>query len=38
LETIGRDSGAVTVIAEHDYGWYDTGDLAVPDPIDGRRL
>ena len=27
LATMGRDSGALTVIADHDNGWYDTGDL-----------
>jgi cyclohexanecarboxylate-CoA ligase len=38
LATIGRDSGVVTVIAEHDDGWYDTGDLVVPDGRGGIRL
>ena len=38
LATVGRDSGALTVIAEHDDGWYDTGDLAVPDGRGGIRL
>ena len=36
--TLGRDSGALTVIAEHDDGWYDTGDLAIPDGRGGVRL
>ena len=35
---MGRDSGTLTVIAEHDDGWYDTGDLAVPDGRGGIRL
>jgi cyclohexanecarboxylate-CoA ligase len=38
LATVGRDSGEVTVIAEHDDGWYDTGDLAVPDGRGGIQL
>ncbi|WP_433281467.1 AMP-binding protein [Pseudonocardia xinjiangensis] len=38
LATVGRDSGAVTVIADQDDGWYDTGDLAVPDGRGGIRL
>lgn len=38
LATVGRDSGALTVIAEHDDGWYDSGDLAVPDGRGGIRL
>jgi len=38
LATVGRDSGALTVIADHDDGWYDTGDLAVPDGRGGIRL
>jgi cyclohexanecarboxylate-CoA ligase len=38
LATVGRDSGEVTVLAEHDEGWYDTGDLAVPDGRGGIRL
>lgn len=37
LATMGRDSGAMTVLAEHD-GWYDTGDLAAPDGRGGYRL
>lgn len=28
----------MTVIADHDDGWYDTGDLAVPDGRGGIRL
>jgi cyclohexanecarboxylate-CoA ligase len=31
VATAGRDTGDVVVIAEHNDGWYDTGDLAVPD-------
>ena len=38
LGTMGRDSGTLRVLAEHDEGWYDTGDLAVPDGRDGYRL
>jgi cyclohexanecarboxylate-CoA ligase len=35
---VDRDSGQVTVIADRDDGWYDTGDLAVPDGWDGIRI
>ncbi|GAA1308609.1 hypothetical protein GCM10009610_23320 [Pseudonocardia xinjiangensis] len=38
MATVGRDSGTMTVIADHDDGWYDTGDLAVPDRRGGIRL
>ena len=38
LGTVGRDSRTVTVLAEHDDGWLDTGDLAVPDGRGGIRL
>ena len=38
LATVGPDPGALSVIAEHDEGWYDTGDLAVPDGRGGIRL
>jgi cyclohexanecarboxylate-CoA ligase len=38
LGTVGRDSGTLRVLAEHDGGWYDTGDLAFPDGRDGYRL
>jgi cyclohexanecarboxylate-CoA ligase len=38
LATVGRDSGALHVIADHADGWYDTGDLAVPDGRGGIRL
>jgi cyclohexanecarboxylate-CoA ligase len=38
LATIGRDSGEVYVTADHDDGWYDTGDLAVPDGRGGIRI
>ncbi|WP_433299307.1 AMP-binding protein [Pseudonocardia sp. CA-142604] len=38
LATVGRDSGKLTVIADHDDGWFDTGDLAAPDGRGGIRL
>jgi cyclohexanecarboxylate-CoA ligase len=38
LGTMGRDSGTLRVLAEHDEGWYDTGDLTVPDGRGGYRL
>jgi cyclohexanecarboxylate-CoA ligase len=38
LGTVGRDSGALRVLAEHDEGWYDTGDLVVPDGRGGYRM
>jgi cyclohexanecarboxylate-CoA ligase len=38
LGTLGRDTGKLTVIGEHDDGWYDTGDLAIPDGDGGIRL
>ncbi|GAA1231152.1 cyclohexanecarboxylate-CoA ligase [Pseudonocardia alaniniphila] len=38
LATVGRDSGTLTVTTDLDNGWYDTGDLAVPDGRDGIRL
>lgn len=38
LATQGRDGGEPRVIADHDEGWYDTGDLAVPDGRGGFRL
>jgi cyclohexanecarboxylate-CoA ligase len=38
LGTVGRDSGTLRVLAEHDEGWYDTGDLAVPDGRGGYRM
>jgi len=38
LATMGRDSGTLRVLAEHDDGWYDTGDLAFPDGRGGYRL
>ncbi|WP_446041775.1 AMP-binding protein [Streptomyces sp. SID1121] len=38
LATLGRDSGRLRVVAEHDDGWYDTGDLAVPDGRGGLRI
>ncbi len=38
LATTGRDGGEVDVVASHDDGWYDTGDLAVPDGRGGVRI
>ncbi|OJF10989.1 AMP-binding protein [Couchioplanes caeruleus] len=38
LAMVGRDSGEVKIIADHDNGWYDTGDLAAPDGRGGIRL
>ena len=38
LGTVGRDSRTLQVLAEHDDGWYDTGDLTVPDGRGGYRL
>ncbi|MEV4347182.1 AMP-binding protein [Actinoplanes sp. NPDC049596] len=38
LATLGRDSGTLNVLAAHDNGWYDTGDLAIPDGRDGIRI
>jgi len=38
LATVGRDTGKVVVIAEQGDGWYDTGDLAVPDGCGGVKL
>ncbi|MFG1932159.1 AMP-binding protein [Mycobacterium sp. NPDC048908] len=38
VATVGRDTGTVVVISEHDDGWYATGDLAVPDGRGGIRL
>lgn len=38
LATVGRDTGGLTVVAEQDEGWYDTGDLAVPDGRSGMRV
>ena len=38
IATLGRDSGELTVIAENNGGWLDTGDLAVPDGRGGIRL
>lgn len=38
LATLGRDTGRLRVVAEHDDGWYDTGDLAVPDGRGGLRI
>jgi cyclohexanecarboxylate-CoA ligase len=38
VATVERDSGALSVIAENDDGWYDTGDLAVPDGCGGIHM
>ncbi|HEY6494785.1 MAG TPA: AMP-binding protein [Trebonia sp.] len=38
LATMGRDDGEIDVLAERDEGWYDTGDLAVPDGRGGTRV
>ncbi|WP_432844778.1 AMP-binding protein [Amycolatopsis sp. CA-161197] len=38
LATVDRDTGELTVAADHDDGWYDTGDLAIPDGRGGIRL
>lgn len=38
LATLGRDTGTLTITADHDNGWYDTGDLAVPGGRGGIRL
>ena len=38
LAAMGRDSGTIQRLDEHDDGWYDTGDLAVPDGRGGYRL
>lgn len=38
LATQDRDGGEPHVLADHDDGWYDTGDLAVPDGRGGFRL
>ena len=38
LATTGRDGGEPYVLADHDDGWYDTRDLAVPDGRGGIRL
>jgi cyclohexanecarboxylate-CoA ligase len=38
LATVGRDTGKVVVMADPNDGWYDTGDLAVPDGRGGFTL
>lgn len=38
LATISRDGGGPSVLAENDHGWFDTGDLAIPDGRGGLRL
>jgi cyclohexanecarboxylate-CoA ligase len=38
LATMGRDTGALDVLAERDNCWYDTGDLAIPDGRGGIRV
>jgi cyclohexanecarboxylate-CoA ligase len=37
LAFVGRDSGAVEILADRDDGWFNTGDLVVPDGRDGIR-
>jgi cyclohexanecarboxylate-CoA ligase len=38
LATMPRDGGEVTVLADGDGAWYDTGDLVVPDGRSGLRM
>ncbi|MEU9288213.1 AMP-binding protein [Streptomyces sp. NPDC048275] len=38
LATFGRDGGPLRMNSDTDGGWYDTGDLAVPDGRGGLRL
>lgn len=38
LATVGRDDGEFRILAEEADGWYDTGDLAIPDGQGGMRL
>jgi cyclohexanecarboxylate-CoA ligase len=38
LATVDWDSGEPRVTAEHDDGWFETGDLAVPDGRGGIQL
>jgi cyclohexanecarboxylate-CoA ligase len=38
LAMMPRDGGEATVLAQENDGWYDTGDLAVPDGRVGLRL
>jgi cyclohexanecarboxylate-CoA ligase len=38
LATVGRDTGTLTVLAEENDGWFDTGDFAVPDGRGGIKL
>jgi cyclohexanecarboxylate-CoA ligase len=38
VATLGRDTGEVRIVADHDDGWYDTGDLAVPDGWGGIQV
>lgn len=38
LATVGRDTGEVRIVADHDDGWFDTGDLTVPDGRGGIRI
>jgi cyclohexanecarboxylate-CoA ligase len=38
VATVGRDTPGVSVIAEHNDGWYDTGDLVIPDGHGGIRV
>jgi cyclohexanecarboxylate-CoA ligase len=38
LATMPRDGGEVTIVAEQDEDWYETGDLVFPDGRDGLRM
>lgn len=38
LATMGRDGDDATVLADREDGWYDTGDLAIPDGRGSVRL
>jgi cyclohexanecarboxylate-CoA ligase len=38
LATMNLDDGRLTVTAEHDDGWFETGELAVPDGDGGIRI
>ncbi|MFF3890320.1 AMP-binding protein [Streptomyces sp. NPDC001914] len=38
LATFGRDIGRLRMTADSDGGWYDTGDLAIPDGRGGMRI
>jgi cyclohexanecarboxylate-CoA ligase len=38
LATMPRDGGEVTIVAEQDEGWYETGDLVFPDGRGGLSM